>query len=141
MPTQDELFRVYPKGTHPFSLEQLRHLVSSRKELTVAVLDDEVVGFANLYDVAFGKSAYIGNVVVAENARGQGFGRTLVQYMLKCALDKYEVKEVKISVFSDNIEALLLYASIGFVPYEVEGRMAPSGVRTALLHMKHVPGE
>jgi ribosomal protein S18 acetylase RimI-like enzyme len=136
VPTREELFRVYPKGTHPFSIEQVRYLAEIRLELTVAVQDGQVIGFANLYDVELRQWAFVGNVVVARGFRGQGIGRLLVSHMIRRAFEKYEVREVRISVFSDNTPALLLYAGMNFEPYAVEERTDPAGKRVGLIHMR-----
>lgn len=134
--TREELFRVYPKGIHPFTVEQLRSLAGLRKELTVVTFDAKVVGFANLYNVGAGERAFVGNVVVAADCRGRGIGRRLVLHMLDCAFGKYRVREARISVFNDNTKALLLYAGLGFVPYAIEERSDPEGERVALIHMR-----
>lgn len=141
IPTQDELFLVYPKGKHPFSVEQVRALSISRTELTVAVEKGEVIGFANLYDVQKGQHAFIGNVIVAKGYRGQGIGRQLVSHMTQQAYSKHNVQEVRISVFNDNTAALLLYTSMNFHPYAVEERMNPTGKRVALIHMRYEQDE
>ena len=136
VPSQDELFLVYPKGKHPFTAGQLRKLAEVRKELTVTVRDGEVIGFANLYDIESHQWAFIGNVVVSRAFRGNGIGRKLVGHMIRVALEKYSVPEVRISVFSENTPALLLYASLHFKPYSIAAREDPSGRRVALVHMK-----
>jgi len=56
--------------------------------------------------------------------------------MLKTAFEKHKLAEIKISVFSDNTPALLLYSGFGFSPCEIEERRYPSGRRVALIHMK-----
>jgi len=136
VPSQDELFLVYPKGKHPFTVGQLRELAEVRKELTVAVRDGEVIGFANLYDLELNQWAFIGNVVVSRAFRGGGIGRKLVCHMIRVAVEKYSLPEVRISVFNENTPALLLYASLHFKPYSIEARDDPSGKRVALVHMK-----
>ena len=136
VPTQDELFLVYPKGKHPFTADQVQSLAESRKELTVAVEREAVIGFANLYDVEQDKWAFVGNVVVAKEFRKQGIGRLLVSHMIQKAFDKYGVNEARISVFNDNTPALLLYAGMNFKPYAVEERTNPSGMRVGLIHMR-----
>jgi ribosomal protein S18 acetylase RimI-like enzyme len=136
VPTQDELFRVYPKGNHPFTVDQVHLLAESRKELTVAVERGRVIGFANLYDVEQSIWAFVGNVVVARELRGRGIGRLLVSHMIRQAFDKYGVCEARISVFNDNTPALLLYAGMNFKPYAVEERINPSGERVGLIHMR-----
>jgi hypothetical protein len=36
-----ELFRVYPRGSYPLTVEQLRTLAAARRELTVVTLDGQ----------------------------------------------------------------------------------------------------
>jgi ribosomal protein S18 acetylase RimI-like enzyme len=129
------LFLVYPKGEHPFTVEQLRFLAETRKELTVAVENGEVIGFANLYDIQPRLWAFIGNVIVAKTSRGRGVGRALVAYMIRQAFALYDIKEVRISVFEQNAPALSLYRDMNFKPYSIEERTTPSGSRTELIHM------
>ena len=130
-----DLFRVYPKGQHPFTVDQLRALARCREALTVVAHQGEVLGFANLYKVKLGESAFIGNVIVAPQARGQGLGRLLVSYMAQQAICQFQVKDVRISVFNDNTAAILLYSALGFVPHAVERRQNPQGQLVALIHM------
>ena len=136
VPTQDELFLVYPRGRFPLTAEQLRELAATRHALTVAVDGAEVVGFANLYDLVPGESAFIGNVVVAGNRRRAGLGRQLTQYMLDRACRDYLLPEVRISVFCHNLPALRLYAGLGFEPYALDQRRRPRGEELPLLHMR-----
>lgn len=114
VPDQDELFLIYPGGKYPFSVSQIHALERERKELTVAVDDGHVIGFANLYDVRPGQWAFIGNVMVDRNFRRKGIGRALVGNMAEIAFEKFALPEVRISVFSHNAPALLLYAGMGF---------------------------
>jgi ribosomal protein S18 acetylase RimI-like enzyme len=130
------LFLVYPKGEHPFTVEQLRFLAETRKELTVAVENGEVIGFANLYDVQPRLWAFIGNVIVAKSSRGRGVGRALVAYMIRQAFALHDIKEVRISVFEQNAPALSLYEDMGFESYSIEQRATPSGAQSELIHMK-----
>jgi ribosomal protein S18 acetylase RimI-like enzyme len=134
--SKEELFYVHPKGRYPFTVDQVRELFRTRKELTVAVNGNEIIGFANLYDYVPEKSAFIGNVVIDKRFRGKGVGKDIVSRMLKLCYNKHNLKEVRISVFTDNTPALLLYNSLGFIPYELEERENPQGNRVALLHLK-----
>ena len=136
IPTQEELFRVYPRGTYPFTVDQVRQLFEIRKALTVTIDNGEIIGFANLYDFSENQRAFIGNVVIDQAFRGQGIGKCLVEYMRDLAFSRYKLNEVHISVFSDNTRALLLYSSLGFKPYAIEERKNYSGKRVALLHLK-----
>ncbi|HEY0634809.1 MAG TPA: GNAT family N-acetyltransferase [Gammaproteobacteria bacterium] len=130
-----ELFRVYPRGSYPLTVAQLRELARVRSDLTVALVNGTVAGFANLYDLVPGQQAFIGNVIVGHSWRGMGLGRALLNHMLAVAFGQYQLPQVKISVFCDNTPALLLYASLGFRPTSLEERRDPQGGRAVLLHM------
>lgn len=134
--SKDELFLVYPDASYPFTVSQVKELSEVRKELTVAVAGSEIIGFANLYNYEPGALAFIGNVIIEESYRGKGLGKGIVSYMLNKACEKYALPEIRISVFSENVPALLLYSSVGFMPYEIEERKNPKGNREALIHMK-----
>jgi len=134
--TERELYLIYPRGTFPLTVEQVAHLASVRKELTVATTGTAIVGFANLYDFDGSEKAFIGNVVVSQLYRGNGLGSQLVEYMLRMAFSKYKLSEVHISVFSDNVPALLLYSKLGFCPYSIEERRNYEAKRVALIHLK-----
>ncbi len=134
--SEEELFWVYPNGEYPLTVSQVIKLSKERKELTVAVDGGEVIGFANLYNYQPYKVAFIGNVVIDKRHRGKGLGKEIISYMLGKSIEKYNLPEVRISVFSDNVPALLLYSTFGFAPYEIEERKTPKGIRVALIHMK-----
>lgn len=133
---EEELFLVYPAGKFPLTVEQLAELARRRKALTVATEGDVVVGFANFYDLDPGKSVFIGNVVVAHAHRGRGLGRLLMTEMINRAFGAYNLPEVRLSVFGGNHAAMLLYASLGFVPYQLDQRLDAEGRRRALIHMR-----
>lgn len=135
--SQEELFLIYPRGSHPFTLKQLEQLAQERIALSVMEdADRNIIGFANLYDHQPGQYVFIGNVVVSKSYRGQGLGKRLVQHMLNIAEQEYRLPRIKISVFSDNTPALKLYASLGFRPYSEEQRRDPQGVMRGLIHME-----
>lgn len=134
--TPQELFRVYPAGRYPFTLEQVSQLALVRMELSVATVANKVVAFANLYGYEPNQHIFIGNLVIDQNYRGNGLGKGMVQYLLKQVFYKYRLLEARISVFSDNTPALLLYSKLGFEPYQVEERKNFENQRVVLLHMK-----
>ncbi len=136
VPSERELYLVYPRGTHPLTVDQVKHLSQVRKELTVATDGVKIVGFANLYDFKDKERAFVGNVVIENSFRGMGIGKQLIGHMLNAAFSKYDLGEVHISVFSDNVPALLLYSKLGFRPYFIEERHNYETKRVALIHMK-----
>ncbi|MET0067057.1 MAG: N-acetyltransferase [Candidatus Thiodiazotropha sp.] len=131
-----ECFYVHPSGHYPWCVEQLQQLALSRSQLSVVEQAQQVVGFANLYRIVPQESAFIGNLIIGREARGQGAGRALVDYMTEQAVARYRVREVRLSVFSENTPALLLYARMQFIPYALEERSDWRGQSVILIHMK-----
>jgi ribosomal protein S18 acetylase RimI-like enzyme len=131
----EELFLIYPSGTWPFDHTQLEKLARERSDLTVVLDSEQVIGFANLYRNISGDKVFIGNVVIAQDYRDHGIGRRLVCHMCETIFNHY-ASTVHISVFTFNTPALLLYASLGFKPYDIELRKMPNGDSAALLHMR-----
>ena len=78
----DELYRVWPKGSYPLTVEQLEAIAQQRTALTVALLDEQVIGFANLYQYEAKYSAFIGNVIIDQKQRNLGLGKQLIRHMI-----------------------------------------------------------
>jgi ribosomal protein S18 acetylase RimI-like enzyme len=136
LPSEEELFLVYPRGKHPFSREQVCELAQQRLDLTVMVNDGEVIGFADLYDLQPGEWVFIGNLIIDRAFRGKGHGRRLIGHMEHLARDKHRLPQARISVFNPNTPALLLYSGLGYVPYAIERRQDPCGTHIGLIHMR-----
>lgn len=136
----EELYLVCPNGQFPWDVEQLKTTAAKRHELTVGIVDNRVVAFANLYDLIPRQSAFIGNVVVASEYRGRGLGKVLINHLIAICKDNYQAVP-HISVFNDNTRALLLYAALGFAPYAVEPRLDLNNETVALIHMKYSDDE
>lgn len=131
----EELYLVYPSGTYPLDHEQLDHLSKTRSNLTAGLLNNKLVAFANLYNVKPNNFAFIGNIIVSSDHRGQGVGKAITHYMVKLCREKHNAL-ARLSVFSFNTPALLLYTELGFTPYEVEQRKNLNGEKVALIHMQ-----
>jgi ribosomal protein S18 acetylase RimI-like enzyme len=132
----EELYLVYPSGHYPWTIEQLDKLHETRKDFTIAVITGSVAAFANLYNVKPGESAFIGNVIVGDDHKGKGLGKALTEHMLKVCKEKYRAVP-HLSVFGFNARAMLMYSSMGFMPYDVESRKNLRGEAVALIHMCH----
>jgi len=135
IPDQNELFLVYPGGRYPFTFDQVKKLYNERFEFTAVCDGDSIIGFANLYDRQLNQYAFIGNVFIQPDYRGQGLGKLVLQYMIKAAFEKYQFAEVRLSVFSDNKPAVALYKQFGFSEYSQELRTDPNNEEKVLLHM------
>ena len=120
-----ELFNIYPAGNYPLTIEQLRSVVASRHDSTVILCEQEIVGFANFYVAEKGHTCSIGNAIVKPNMRSKGVGKFLIRTMIGIAKKKYDVKDIKISCFNNNITGLLLYTQLGFKPDFIDKRNGP----------------
>ena len=132
---ETELFMVYPKGKFPLTTSQFENMLERRVDPTVLLVDEQVAGFAAFYGLRKKRYAYIGNVVIARDSRGIGLGRKLVSYMILLAYKKYKLPEVRISVYGQNTAALLLYSSIGFIPYAIQAKKDFRGKAVALISL------
>ena len=135
IPSEEELFLVYPSGRFPLDVAQVKELFEARKDFSVLTYEDKIIGFANLYDYLAGEFCFIGNVFVQAMHRGKGYGKSLVSHMIALAKG-YGLAEVRISVFADNTPALLLYTEYGFEIYTQESQENPLGETVILLHLR-----
>ena len=130
-----ELFYMFPKAQYPLTEAQLSNAITQRFDSTIVEAGNSIVGFANFYRAETGGVCCIGNVIVAQQARGQGVATFIVETMTALAFERYDAKEVQISCFNENTAGLLLYPKLGFLPFAVEERTALDGRRLALIHM------
>jgi len=132
----EELYKIYPSGRYPLTGRQLAQIASQRTALTVGSINERIIGFANLYRYHPNYSAFIGNVIIDQQYRGQGLGRQLIQHMIDTGFDEHQLQHLNISVFCDNTPALLLYHDLGFIPYAIEQRTDKRNTKMALLHLR-----
>ena len=57
--------------------------------------------------------------MMAENQRGKGYGRAVLQQLIDEAI-KLGCQDVALSTHPDNFKAIGLYESLGFRPTEIE---------------------
>lgn len=135
---KQELFFMCPKADYPLTTTQLQEIVKDRFEPTVVLLDNEIVGFANFYEVKEKQYCAVGNVIVNAHFRKCGIGTFLITVMENIGREKYEVSEIHLSCFNENINGLLLYTQLGYVPYGIEKYTTTDGNRSALIKMKKI---
>lgn len=133
----EELFFMFPKAEYPLTVHQLEVAVSNRYDSTIIVLNNEVVGFANFYEVVQNHYCSIGNVIISPDYRNSGIGTFLIKTMEQIASEKYNVTELRLSCFNNNTKGILLYTKLGYVPYEIEQRTDKEGNQIALIKMKN----
>lgn len=70
--SEEELFFMFPKAEYPLTTKQLGVAVNNRSDSTVIFLDEEIVGFANFYEVKENEYCSIGNVIIDSHFRRRG---------------------------------------------------------------------
>jgi len=111
-----ELFYMFPKAQYPLTEAQLSKVIAQRFDSTVVETENSVVGFANVYRAERGGVCCIGNVIVAQEARGKGEATYKVETIIALAFDRYDATEVQISCFNQNTAGLLLYPKLASCP-------------------------
>lgn len=132
----EELFFMFPKAEYPLTVTQLKETLKSRFDPTVIVCNEEIVGFANFYEVEENYYCSIGNVIIKSTHRHKGIGQYLISTMENIALQKYKVSEYRLSCFNTNTNGILLYSKLGYKPFDVEKRENKNGQILALIKMK-----
>ena len=131
-----ELYYMFPKADYPLSVEQLSENLKMRSNPTVFLHEDQVIGFANFYNVVENKNCSLGNVIVHPLYRKKGVGRFIVKTMEQLAVELYNTKNLHISCFNENTDGIILYHRMGYIPYEIEERENKNSKITTLIRMK-----
>lgn len=66
-----------------------------------------------------------------------GIGTFLITVMENIARTKYDVAEIHLSCFNENINGLLLYTKLGYIPYEIE-KYINNNQQSALIKLKKI---
>ena len=133
---EQELFFMCPKAVYPLTMKQLDEIMKDRFEPTVILFDNEIVGFANFYEVSEKQYCSIGNVIVNSHFRRCGIGSFLITVMENIGRQKYSVSEIHLSCFNQNVNGLLLYTKLGYIPYEIEKHIYKKHEISALIKLK-----
>ena len=90
--------------------------VSNSRDVAVAVIDSEIVGYASFRYV--GKQGDVNTVAVSKDQQGKGFGTALMEWLESQATLR-NVREIFLEVRSDNEAAIKMYASRGYERIDV----------------------
>jgi ribosomal-protein-alanine N-acetyltransferase len=85
--------------------------VSNSRDLAVAVIDSQIVGYASFRYV--GKQGDVNTVAVSKSQQGNGIGTALMDWLESQATLR-NVREIFLEVRSDNDAAMKMYSSRGY---------------------------
>ena len=109
------------KGQEGF-IETNEECLDEAKELDlwrpVGIYDgDKLVGFSmyGLFEEE-GKEGrlWLDRFMIDGRYQGKGYGKTAIKIMIDRLVDEYKCKEIYLSTYSDNVNAIKLYESMGF---------------------------
>ena len=90
--------------------------VSNSRDLAVAVIDSQIVGYASFRYV--GKQGDVNTVAVSKTQQGNGIGTALMDWLESQATLR-NVREIFLEVRSDNEAAMKMYSSRGYERIDV----------------------
>lgn len=99
-------------------------LLIKDKNANCIILEEDkgVVGFASLITHLIpseGMVARVEDVIILETHRGKGYGRKIMEELIRIAKKK-KVKKINLTSNPKRVEARNLYTSMGFELYETE---------------------
>lgn len=101
-------------------IEYLEKL-ASKAELVSHEASGECLGFVFFYcNDSLSYSSYITLIMVSQASRNSGIGTALVRYVLSLTAQR-GFKACRLEVWKDNIKAINLYKSMGFIELEDRG--------------------
>ncbi|MFJ7965514.1 GNAT family N-acetyltransferase [Streptomyces sp. NPDC096324] len=105
-----------PGFTWPLNEPQLATYVTDlrRRSWMGVGAGGRLVGHASLRLDEGGETARLGRVLVAPDARGQGYGAALLTRVLTFGFAQLGLERVELGVFSHNSNAVRLYERLGF---------------------------
>lgn len=120
--------------SEPWSEQNILNSLKNDKFYMIAVkLDDKVLGYGGMYFVA--DEGYICNVAVSKSARGQGFGKIIVNKLIECSRSK-NLSFLSLEVRASNSVAINLYAGLGFKNMGVRKKFYTSPSEDAIIMTK-----
>lgn len=81
--------------------------------VVVASEDDRIVGVVDVEERAWNNTAWIWNLMLDKDVRGQGLGRKLIDYTVKWARQR-KLRAIMLETQTNNVPACRFYARMGF---------------------------
>ena len=112
-----------PRLSFPFAASDLSALlaVPGGGEFSYSLIDESgsPCGFGQHWVLQPG-AVHLGRIIVAPDARGRGLGRVLCQQLVSAGLHATSATAVTLRAYRDNLVAVGLYSSLGFVEVAAE---------------------
>jgi ribosomal protein S18 acetylase RimI-like enzyme len=133
--SEEELFYMFPKANYPLTIDTITNQSKKRFYPTTVLMNSKIVGYGNFIEAIQNDFCSIGNIIINPNYRNTGIASYLINQLTSIAFDKFNVKYIKISCFSTNTPALLLYNKLGFMPKNMIEKISISNNKVLLINM------
>lgn len=90
---------------------------------TLTDVDGNPIAFGQYWAVA-PSAVHLGRIIVSPHARSRGIGRILCELLIARAVQTTDATTVTLRVYRDNVPALNLYKSLGFIAVASESTEA-----------------
>jgi len=111
-----------PLLTWPPQAEMTWQQIEAPAHKVFALVDDagELAGFGQTL-IREENGVHLGRIILSPALRGQGVGRVLMHNLIEKGREHYHPNYFSLYVYSDNLPAVKLYRSMGFVVTESYG--------------------
>jgi ribosomal-protein-alanine N-acetyltransferase len=110
-----------PRVGFPFSVEELTQILTAAGSAGVCLEadDEDPCGFGQYWS-RDDETVHLGRLIVAPACRGKGLGRELCVRLIRRVVDVTGARAITLRVYRDNMTAVTLYQSLGFVAVDTE---------------------
>lgn len=107
-----------PIFSFPLTIKQLEEYKNDKQRLSFKVIDQSnktIIGHAELFPSDDNKTIKICRILIGDKAnRGQGFGKQIINELLKISFLKLNKEKAELNVYDWNTNAIKCYEKVGF---------------------------
>ena len=101
----------------PLTKEQLKEYLYTENIISFKVINldtNEIIGHSEIYKSEKNEVKLCRILIGEENQRGKGFGKKIINELVKYSFEKLNAEKVELNVYTSNTAAIALYRKAGF---------------------------
>ena len=118
------------------SKKSFLRFIKSENDLWVIEQENKLAGYVLVLKRKGSKKMRIYSLAVSPHFQGQGIGRKLLEYALS-QIDVKNTESIRLEVKVDNVGAIKLYESLGFIRKDITSEFYSDGT-SAYVYMKYL---